>query len=62
MLRDEGEAYARKLMDAGVPVTAVRYMGAIHAFTILNAIAGSQATRSALALANDTLRKAFAGR
>ncbi len=62
VLRDEGEAYAHKLMDAGVLVTAVRYLGAIHAFTVLNAIAGAQATRSALALANDTLRKAFAGR
>lgn len=62
VLRDEGEAYAHKLMDADIPVTAVRYLGAIHAFTILNAIADSQVTRSALALANDTLRKAFAGR
>ena len=62
VLRDEGEAYARKLIDAGVRVTAVRYLGAIHAFTILNAIADAQVTRSALALANDTLRKAFAGK
>jgi acetyl esterase len=61
VLRDEGEAYAHKFMEAGVPVAAVRYLGAIHAFTVLNAIAVAQVTRSAIALANYTLRKAFAG-
>ena len=59
VLRYEGEAYAHKLMEAGVPVAAVRYLGAIHAFTVLNAIADAQVTRSAIALANDTLRKVF---
>jgi acetyl esterase len=39
VLRDEGEAYARKLWEAGVRVTCTRYIGTIHDFVMLNAIA-----------------------
>jgi acetyl esterase len=48
VLRDEGEAYAHKLMKAGVPVLATRYIGAIHDFLMLNPIANSLVTRAAL--------------
>ena len=60
VLRDEGEAYARKLIQAGVSVTATRYLGTIHGFVALNAIAQTAAARAALAQANNALRKAFA--
>ena len=59
MLRDEGEAYARKLIEAGVRVTATRYLGTIHDFVMLNAITNTPAARGAIAQANEALRKLF---
>lgn len=50
VLRDEGEAYAKKLIEAGVQVTAVRYQNTIHDFLMLNALSNSPATRSAILL------------
>ncbi len=46
VLRDEGEAYGRKLDDAGVKVTTIRYNGMIHDFGLLNGLAELPATRS----------------
>ncbi len=60
VLRDEGEAYAHKLIQAGVNVTAVRYIGTIHDFVMLNALAGTPATCSAIGLAIENLRIALA--
>lgn len=60
VLRDEGEAYAHKLMQAGVTVTAVRYLGTIHDFMMLNALADTPASLSATALASEKLREALA--
>ena len=59
VLRDEGEAYARKLSDAGVRVTSVRYNGTIHDFVMLNALADTPATRGAIAQAIAALRGAL---
>jgi acetyl esterase/lipase len=58
-LRDEGEAYARKLMDAGVRVTATRYDGMIHDFVLLNAIREVSGTQSALAQTSNAIRDAL---
>ncbi|MFJ7068564.1 alpha/beta hydrolase [Streptomyces sp. NPDC101115] len=60
VLRDEGEAYAAKLRQAGVEVTAVRVQGVIHDFVLLNALRGTQGAEVAIALAIATLRKALA--
>ena len=61
VLRDEGEAFARRLADAGVPVTAVRFQGTIHDFVMLNALSGTQAARTAMILATGVLRQALGG-
>lgn len=59
VLRDEGEAYARKLSQAGVRVTTVRYNGTIHDFVLLNAIAETPAVRGAVQQATEAFRMAF---
>jgi acetyl esterase len=59
VLRDEGEAYARRLVDAGVEATATRYLNTIHSFVVLEALAPSPPARAALAQASDALRDAL---
>ena len=59
VLRDEGEAYARKLSDAGVRVISVRYNGTIHDFVMLNALADTPAVCGAIAQAVGALRRAL---
>jgi acetyl esterase len=57
ILRDEGEAYGRKLDEAGVKVTTIRYNGMIHDFGLLNALAELPTTRSLFEHAAAELRK-----
>ncbi|GHD41844.1 alpha/beta hydrolase [Streptomyces galbus] len=59
VLRDEGEAYANKLRQAGVPVTAVRYQGVIHDFVMLNALRETHAADAAITQAVTVLRRAL---
>jgi acetyl esterase/lipase len=58
-LSDEGQSYAHKLIEAGVKVTAVRYLGTIHDFVMLNPISDTPATRAAISQANEVLKKVF---
>ena len=59
VLRDEGEAYARRLVQAGVPTTSVRYNAIIHDFMMLNPVRATQAATAAIEQAILTLRKAL---
>src|SRR5437879_4920786 len=57
VLRDEGDAYAKKLDEAGVEVSAVRFNGLIHDYCLLNALSQVPAVRSALLQAGAELKK-----
>lgn len=59
VLRDEGEAYARKLTQAGVPTTSIRINGILHDFMMLNAVRPTQAATAAMQQAVHTLRTAL---
>jgi len=56
VLRDEGEAYGRKLDAAGVTVTTVRYNGMIHDFGLLNPLTGVDGVRAAMSQASQELK------
>lgn len=60
VLRDEGEAYARLLNQAGVEAASIRINGTIHDFLMLNDLADSIPTRTTMCLIIETLRSQFA--
>ncbi|AYL98124.1 alpha/beta hydrolase [Mucilaginibacter celer] len=57
ILRDQGEAYGRKLNEAGVTVTTVRFNGMIHDFGLLNALADVPSVKSHILQAGAELKK-----
>lgn len=59
VLRDEGEAYARQLNEAGVDVTFTRYGGLIHDYGLLNPLSTIPAVKTALLQAASVIRAAL---
>ena len=57
VLRDEGEAYAVKLRESGVNVTAIRFQAIIHDFVMLNALDQTNATRAAMDVSTDWINR-----
>lgn len=57
VLRSEGEAYARKLRDAGVDVTAVRFQGMVHDFVMVNSLDQTKAARATMTLSTSWVMK-----
>ncbi|WP_226163693.1 alpha/beta hydrolase [Hymenobacter terricola] len=57
VLRDEGEAYGRKLREAGVTATTIRYNGVIHDFGLLNGLADVPAAKDLFVHGAAELRK-----
>lgn len=57
VLRDEGEAYARKMDQAGVEVMSMRVNGMIHDFGLLNPLSEIPAVRAALRMAGQELKR-----
>lgn len=59
VLRDEAEAYARKLDEAGVEVSNVRINGTHHDFLLLNALYDTEPVKTVFKLACKTLKDAL---
>jgi acetyl esterase/lipase len=61
VLRDEGEQYAKRLMEAGVDVTAARYLGTLHNFPVIDGLQDSGPASTALLALGNALRLALHG-
>jgi acetyl esterase len=59
VLRDEGEAFAGRLREAGVLVTQVRYAAVTHDFVMINSLHGTEAAKAAVAQAVSVLKAAL---
>lgn len=57
VLRDEGEAYAVKLREAGVDVTSLRFGAMIHDFVMVNSLDQSNACRAAMDVSIDWVNR-----
>lgn len=57
VLRDEGESFAVRLREAGVPVTALRFQAIIHDFVMLNALDQTRACRAAMDVSVEWIKR-----
>jgi acetyl esterase len=62
ILRDEGEQYARKLIQAGVEVTPLRVLATHHDYALLNALANTPATKVTVQIVSEKLSEALGSR
>jgi acetyl esterase len=59
ILRDEGEQYDRKLIQAGVEVTPMRVLATHHDYALLNALADTPATKVTVQIVSEKLSEAL---
>ena len=59
VLRDEGEAYGRRLAEAGVAATSMRFAGALHGFMLIDELASDPQAVGAMQLFTAQLRQAL---
>ncbi|WP_056991050.1 alpha/beta hydrolase [Liquorilactobacillus mali] len=57
VVRDEAEAFARKMRDAGGDVTQIRFQGTIHEFMVHNALDKTNTCRLAMNTAVDWIKR-----
>lgn len=57
VLRDEGQSYAKKLLLAGVDITAIQVQAIIHDFVMLNALDQTNGCRAAMDLSVDWINR-----
>jgi acetyl esterase len=59
VLRDEGEAFAAKLRQAGVKVANARFGGVVHDFVMINSVHDTEAAKYAIILAVASLKESL---
>ena len=59
VLRDDGELYARRLLEAGVTVSAIRCLGTIHNFPVVDDLQRTQPAITALRFVGAALKEAL---
>lgn len=59
VLRDEGEQFAARLVRAGVDVTAIRWLGALHGFLVTESLSASTSAQTCTDVVAQYIRRGF---